>query len=294
MAKIIRPTYKIEETTLGFADLSKYKPDSNRRKVRPSVVQSIYNQLKVGKHFEAPLSVNRINGNDEMFDGHHRMDAVKRYLADNRSDKIKVTFHVYTELTEEEVKEEYTLVNKGTKQNTNDVVQQYQDDITILGMMRNGWTENGRTQKFACSITAYPSATSMSFFRLVGAYLAAKDRAWSGGYMESAFQFVDDAIDMTVTDLKLMNAFMHDFLAAFGPLKKNPFARSTPFTALFKIWMDNRDKMTPAIMVQRWKKLKGDHQALEIGKSGGAGATIVCRDMYKLLMNANRKRYLFV
>jgi len=290
----IRPTYKVEETTLGFADLSNYKPDSNRRKVRPSVVQAIYQQLKNGKHFETPLSVNRINGHDELFDGHHRFDAVKKYLAENRSDKIKVTFHVYTNLNEEEVKDEYTLVNKGTKQNTNDVVQQYQDKIKVLGMMRNGWTENGKTHKFACNVTVYPGATSISFYRLASAYLAAKTPSWSGGYMKSAFDFVDEALDMTTTDLKIMNAFMLDFTAAFGQIKNNAFARSTPFTALFKIWIDNKEKMTPSVMVDRWKKLKGDNQALELGKSGGSGATMVCRDMYKLLLNSNRKRYLFI
>lgn len=294
MEQTLRPSYTVELIEFSLKDVGRFRPDANRRQVRPSIVRSITKQLEEGKHFESPLSVNRTSKGEFLFDGHHRFDALRSYLVKNKTAKIAVPVHIYDNLSPDEVKEEYTIVNKGTKQNTNDVVKQYEEDIEIFQLMKNGYDLGGRKVQFPVTVSAYGSATSIAFYRLVGAYMAATATKWSGGYRGSAFDFVDEAKKLGRKDVLEMAAFLKDFLAALGPIKNNPFVRGTPFTALMKLWCDNRDRFTPGVISKRFAKLKGDAQAHEVGKAGGSGATVTCHMIYKTMLNTNRQRYLFV
>ena len=293
MANIIRPSYTIRKISLTKANISQLTKDVNRRKVRQGVVNSIAKQLSVGKHFEAPISVNNRAGVYRMFDGQHRLLAIEKHIDLNPTDEVEITAHVYDNLSDAEEKAEYTIVNKGTKQSTNDVIMQYANEIPIFRMMTNGWTKAGIKHKFACKVTAYPTTKSMSFLRLVGAYMAAVSETWSGGSSLSAFEFVAAAQAMTSTDVVMMNAFVIDFQAAFGNIGGNDFARGTPFTALFKLWVDNR-QMNPKTMIRLWKQLIGNTQIMQVSKPGGMGACKVAIGIFGSTLNGTRRTNRFV
>jgi hypothetical protein len=292
---ILRPSYKIEKRVLDAVSIAAIDTPVNQRKVRTGHVKGLYDQLCDGVHFETPICINRkANGTEATFDGWHRTVAMHRFLTENPKEKIQVTLHIYDDLDEDQERDEYSKVNKGMKQTTNDVVCQYKDDIPIFTHMKNGW-KNGLTHvQMACPVTSYPSPNSVSFYRLVSAYLACTSKTWGGGYVADAYTFVETAKNMTLQDVKLMNAFLKDFISAFGGMNKNPFLRSTPFQAVMKIWLDNRTKLPQSTMVTYFKKrLVGDASVALLSKSGGTGATIGAHQMFVSLLNAGRKRYLF-
>ncbi len=292
---VLRPSYRIEKRILDAKSIAAIAMPANQRKVRSGHVKSLYDQLCDGKHFETPLCINdRKSKGEQPFDGWHRILAMQRFLADNPAEKIEVTLHIYDDLDESQERDEYTTVNKGIKQTTNDVVRQYEDDIPIFSKMKNGWRNGTKHTQMACKVTSYPSPSSISFYRLVSAYKACTNQTWSGGYFGDPFQFIADTKSLKINDVKTMNAFLLDFFGAFGPVKNNPFLRSTPFQAVMKIWMQNKEKIPLNTMVSLFKKrLKDDAQVDILSKSGGCGATLVAHQMFITLLNAGRKRYLF-
>jgi len=292
----LRPSYKIEQRVLDATSIAAIALPANQRKVRKGHVKGLYDQLCEGKHFETPVCINdRKSRGEQPFDGWHRILAMQRYLIEKPNDKIEVTLHIYNNLNDDEERDEYTIVNKGMKQTTNDVVRQYEDEIPIFNQMKNGWRDGTKHTQMACKVTSYPSPTSHSFFRLVSAYFACTNKTWGGGYVGDAFTFVAEAKLLKIKDVKIINAFMLDFIDAFGPIKNNAFLRTTPFQAIMKIWMQNKEKIPQPTMISLFKKrLRDDAQVDVLSKSGGCGATLVARDMFVTMLNAGRKRYLFV
>jgi hypothetical protein len=289
----IRPSYTVKKIVLTAKNIDRIVGAINQRKIRTGVVKSILEQLRLGKHFESPISVNFRDGDYRLFDGGHRTMAMRRFFDEHPNEKIEVTMHVYDNLSDEEEREEYTIVNKGTKQSTNDVVKQYASTIPAFQLMLKGWQKGGKHNKFACPVTAYPSPNSVSFYRLVSAYFAAQQENFMGGYPGTAFEFIDKAQDLTKEDVFMMNAFMKDFIDAFGPLKNNGYVRSTPFTAIFRLWYDNRMNIPANSMPKRLEKLCKDASVQEVSRAGGMGATVSAHQVFKIILNASRTRYLF-
>ena len=291
----IRPSYSIVEHEFDATNIGAFTRAINQRKIRMGVVKSIANQLVAGKHFETAICVNkRKDIGERIFDGGHRILAMEHHFKKHPNDKIKVEIHVYDNLTDAQEKEEYAVVNKGTKQSTNDFIRQYRDDIAVFKAMRNGWKEGGINHVFAAKVTTYPSPSSLSFYALVGAYFAVTAKTFSGGYMGKPHDFVADAMALGLQDLKLMHAFLRDFEVAFGKASgKNSFAKGTPLTALMKIWLDNRTTHSSSVMVRGFQKLVGDPGIVQLMSSGGYRAVITIHPVMLAVMNTGRLRAKF-
>ncbi|MBR9701168.1 hypothetical protein GOV11_04855 [Candidatus Woesearchaeota archaeon] len=293
----IVPSYSVRSYFVTYNDIlkGKFVQLGNRRKTRPGAVKELYNKLTNGQHFETPLVINERDSVWRLVDGNHRLEAIKRYLLKNTTDRVKVTLHIFNNLDDDDEKDLFTTVNKGSKQNTNDVVKQYEDEIPSFSHMKNGWQSIAGHHSFACNVSAYPTPSSVSYYRLVGAYLASQESTFGGGYIGSAFDFIDEAKKLKLEDVQIMNAFMMDFISAFGNIKNNEFIKTTPFFALMRIWMDNKERLTPPQLISRFKtKIRNDPVALLSSRGGGSGATMVARTNFVQLLNAGRTRYLFV
>ena len=294
----VKYEYRVEKKIIKAADLNNgfFQQLQNRRKIRPATVKAILERLNDGKHFGTPLHVNKIERNAYIIDGNHRWEAIKRFLAEDPNNTVEVTLFIYDNLIGDEEKDVYTTVNKANKQNTNDVVKQYEDEINILKFFANGWQEGGTTLKqFPVDVTIYPQPNTVSFYRLVGAYLACKAQNWHGGYMGTPWEFVDDAKALRLQDIKEMSAFMTDFMQAFGGVvKNNNWLRGTALTAVMKLWIDNRANIPPDRMVRLFeKRLYNDAKAVDLGKAGGSGATITAHSIFKTLLNKSQKKFVF-
>ena len=290
----VKYDYRVEKKIVKSADLSNgfFKELQNRRKIRTATVRQILALLASGKHFRTPLHVNDKNGGHFIIDGNHRWEAIRRFLAMDPNNLVQVTLFVYDNLDEDEEKEVYTTVNKANKQNTNDVVKQYEDDIQVLKFFKNGWT-NGVPggHKFPITVSIYPQPGSVTFYKLVGAYISCKEPIFRGGYIGTPWEFVEEASKLKLQDVKEMSAFITDYMMAFGVVpKNNPWLGGTPITAVMKIWFDNKSTVPMAQMVKLFKKkIYSDHKMLEYTKSGGAGATVAAHRAYLGALNTQRK-----
>jgi hypothetical protein len=293
----LRPEYVVEEKTISLQDIQNdvLIPSTHPRKIRWGVVREIAEQMENGQHFNSPLCVNKRQGKHHLFDGHHRLEALRRYLTAHLSHKVVVTLHVFDNLTDAQVKEEYKLVNRGTKQSTNDLVSQYEDELQAFQLMQNGWNERGGHKTFACPVTAYPSPASLSFYNLAGAYMACREQNFTGGYTKPAEDFIQDAMQLGIDDVKLMHAFLLDFDAAFGQVKNNDFVKGTRFTALLRLWMDNRVNIPQGTLVRLFKdRICANPQALQMSRGGGTKATLLAHQFFMTMLNAGRRQNQFM
>lgn len=293
--KIVRLNYITRKYTISKEDIvnGKFEILYNRREKKKSTYKSVLDGLLNGISFEAPLIINEVSktGVYEVIDGNNRFDAVETYVGMDDNNKVEVTLHVYTDLDDDQKKVEFTRWNKGKKQSTNDVVKQYEDEIPIFSMMKD------TTQyPFPVSVSVYGSVSSMCFYRLVSAYIGAKhEGSFQGGFLGDPWKFVSIAKSFNDVDYKLIRAFVKDFLEAFGPLKNNPWLKTTPFTAIFRIWYCNYKKISSDKMITLFKaKLLNDFEAIDLHKISGMTATQHVRSKYVNMLNKDRSNNIFV
>jgi len=292
---IVRLNYTTKKYIISKKDIAngKFQILYNRREKKLTTFKSVLNGLIAGISFEAPLIINEISktGVYEVIDGNNRYDAVEAYIAMGENNKVEVTLHIYKDLTDDEKKEEFTRWNKGRKQSTNDVVKQYEDEIPIFTMMKNT-----NSYSFPVNVSVYGSANSLCFYRLVSAYMCAKHEGkFQGGFIGDPWKFVNIAKTFNDVDYKIIRAFIKDFFEAFGPLKKNPWIKTTPFTAIFRIWISNYKTIPRDKMLSLFKsKLLNDFEALSLHKISGMTATQHVRNKYLEFLNQDRSQHIFV
>lgn len=260
----------------------------NRRNISKATVKSIFEGLVKDTHFDASFVVNKVNGRYRLIDGNHRYEAITKYLMANPNNRVEVTMHVYKNLEDAQEKLLYTRYNQGKKQSTNDFVQQYKDEIPLWKIISN-------PREFPVKVSAYGGINSISFYKLVGSYIACQKPRFPGGYMGKPLDFIEDSQQLGHRDAKLMAEFIKEFMRAFGPLRNNKWFRTTPFTAIMKIWMDNRENFKPDKMINLFEnRLRQDAEAIDLGASGGYSATKYARDKYLFKLNDGRQRDLFI
>jgi hypothetical protein len=262
----------------------------NARKIAPGTVAKLLAKMLSGETIEQPLVVNKRSERWRLIDGNHRYLAIAKYLAMEPTHRVETTITEYEGLSDDEEKAIYTEWNLGRKQSTNDVVQQYWDEIPIV----NDFEKLNSQGRLPVSVTPYPCPTSINLYRLAGAYLSAIRPTFPGGYTGSAFEFVDEVQKLGLRDATLMAEFMRDLITALGAWKNNPFGKTTPFNALMRIWLDNRERFTPDKLQRIWKtKLLGDYEVKTLMESSGIGATKHAYGRYLDILNAQRSRDLF-
>lgn len=283
---VVRLGYTTRKDFLTADNIDDFQALDNRRDIKTGVVNEIFNGLRNGVNYESPWVVNKKKGKVYMIDCNHRHAAVKKYLAAFPNNKVEVTLHIYTDLNEDEEKAIFTQWNKGRKQSTADVVRQYQDEIEIYGMMQ---------KNFPVGITAYGGSSSIGFYKLVSAYLAAIEPKFKGGYYGSPWKFIEECQDLGQKDSNLMAAFMKDFETAFGPFKNNLHMRTTPFLAIMRIWMDNKGTVPYTKMMNFFKlKIRNDAVAEKLGGMGGAKACVFVRDEFLRMLNSGRTNHILI
>jgi len=288
--EILRQTYISiqKEIKKDDIDAGLFEVLENRRNISAHQVNSILRSLEEGKHFDAPFVVNEVKGCNRLLDGNHRYEAMKIYLEKNPANKIEITIHSYDNLEESDERLLYTRYNQGKKQSTNDFVQQYKSTIKIWKIIQK--------DKLPIDVTVYPSKNSLGFYKLIGSYLAAiKPGSFVGDFGGKPLDFISEVQNLKKSDVVQIREFLKEFLLAFGPFRNNPWYSTTPFKAVFRIWMSNKHNMTPERMVYFFKqKLEKDYEAREMSKITGLSATRFARDKYLIKLNDGRSRNLFI
>ena len=260
----------------------------NRRKLRKGIINKLVRVLESGKHFETPLMTNRVNEKERLLDGNHRVEAIEKYLDKYPNMKVEVWVFSYDNLNTDDEKKMYTIWNLGTKQNTNDYIKQYWNDISIVKKMRS----NG----FPCDVSPFWTSSSIEFKILVAGYLGTKESVYNGGFTGNPMEFIELSKQLDEKDYNIIKSFLKEYISVFGnPDKKNPHYSQSIFCGLFRIWSDNLHQRTFEEINNAFIKLRG-HERVIYYCSLGWGRQIAnqCRIDLLNAINNNRTKNLFV
>ena len=269
----------VRKLLIDSSNIKNFHLLENRRKLRENAVKKLLEKLNRQDSFEAPFVLSeRKNGEYNLIDGNHRIAAIEKWLEENPDGSIEIWAFVYPGLSKQEEKKMYTEWNQGSKQSTNDFVQQYAEEIPLIDQLP------------FCTI--YGEKETIPFFRLVSAYLAAQAPKFQGGYLGTPWQFVEIAKSMNGQEVNDLTEFMDIFINSFGPLdekyningktKINPFKKTTPLTALMKIWYANRSRINNGEVIKAFKKLLSDARVNELLSLSGMSA---CKYAHLQLLN---------
>jgi hypothetical protein len=253
--------------------------EEERRKIRVGEVASIKagfsKENKLERHFSSPLVVNEISGIYRLIDGNHRFEAMRQKIASDPDFKICVWLEVYRNLSREDERKVYHITNRGTSESATDFLRHYWKTI-ILG--------DKILQELPVAI--YASEKKLAVKLVVGAYLCSKKAKFTGGYGAGGEKTVNDMQEMTLDDLKIIKAWYRDYSEVFGEyLKGIPWYNSTPLTALFKIWYDNKSDIPRDKMINAFRDCFQARTAIYLPniKSGGREA---CFFFYNVALQA--------
>jgi len=244
--------------------------------------------LESGKHFDSPFVCNYDSEEDifRLIDGNHRLAAIESFLEDNPGRRVEVGICLYTDLDEDTEKEVFTKWNQGTKQNTNDFIKQYWDNIPITKWMKKPY--------FPCRVKHCWAAGGIELKLLLSPYIM-KDFTGESqiSFQGSSVEFIHKAMKLTKEDHNILNEFMIEYIGMFGnPDKVNPMYRNCTFMAAMRIWLKNYQKFNPEVLRKRMLRLRG-HERVMYWATQGAGRanTIQClRDLLDVINSSIRRQ----
>ena len=244
----MKPTYVIEKFVVNKNNVNGFVI-VNKRNTRLTQVKNILRALRLGKHFEAPFVVNRRGNAIRVIDGHHRIEAMKKYFEDedNEDETIEVTMAVYKNLTNEQEREVYTVWNVAVRQNTHDFINSYKDTIP---------TFNRITSELPCNV--YGQKTRIRIKNLTEAYFVAQSETFTGGVSWTNYEFVARLQQLDDDDVDEIKDTFGIIMDLFNPYSYTDFMgmpafKTSPFTAIFSIIHKNKSKMPLSYLRKRVK-----------------------------------------
>ena len=281
---------KTERVILDKQNIKRFVKLTNRRDLRTGVVNKLVKVIENGDHFETPLMVNRKKDKDRLLDGNHRVEAIEKYLTNNPADKIEVVLFYYEDLTVDEERKMYSKWNLGTKQTLNDFIKQYWNAIPIVKLI-------AKDTKFPCKVTQKWAKDSIEFKQFIQAYLMSKSKVFGAGRHPTALEFIEVCQKLGEKDLRVMRAFMTDYVDVFGkPDRRNMHYKKAVFTSLMRLWIDNYQAVGYSDMKKHFTKIRGHERVVYYSALGAANLEIVrqCHIDLRGTLNGNRKIPLFV
>jgi len=284
----MKPTYVIEKFVVNKNNVNGFVI-VNKRNTRLTQVKSILGALRLGKHFEAPFVVNRRGNAIRVIDGHHRIEAMKEYFSDldNKDKTIEVTMAVYKNLTDNEEREVYSVWNVAIRQNTHDFINSYKDTIPMFGRL---------TTELPC--TVYGMQTKLRIKNLTEAWFVSQNKTFTGGVSWTNFEFVSNLQQLGNKEVDEIKETLGIMMDIFNPRGYTDFValpafKTSPFTAIFSIIQQNKDRVSISYVKSRMKTaLANNSLLLDRFNQGGRKACMQAHaEFLRQLNNSGSKRF---
>ena len=275
----------MKKEVIDKSNVSKFLINLNeRRNIREGKVKEIYSALKDGIHFSAPFVVNEITGVWKLLDGNHRFEAISKLIEEDKSFKITVWMAVYRDLSSDGEREVYKLWNIGTTQSSTDFLKAYFNTIPLR-----------RELISKLPVTIYGDKVTMPMKHFVGCQIVSKNGGkFGGGYSAPKEQVIEDFRDLDMEDIDTLAEFYEFMKDVFGQYDKKgnvQFYQTTPISAFYRIWYDNKGHISDDRMKKAFKKVFATNPAIwrENTKAGGRSASqLFYRIALKSLNEINR------
>ena len=172
-----------------------------------------------------------------VIDGQHRIEAMKLFFKVFPSDKIKIWWALYRNLTPDEERKVYRKWNIPIKQSTDDFINSFKDEIPFFKEM---------TKQVPCSI--YGSSNKMKIRDLINAHIASSEKPYKGGEKKTTYDFVKYMQQLEISDINnmktnfeiLQEIFNSDNVKDFGKLSA---FKNIVFRALYYLVENNKEEL---------------------------------------------------
>ena len=245
--------YITDVMVIDSKNISNFLDVPNRRLIRPSQVRSILDDLMKGDFHSPSLVLEKIDRHKMyVLDGGHRMDGFGQYLDMYPSTKISIPCHIYEKLTDEQRRHIYNRYNIPIRQTRDDMIHTYKDTIPIY---------DGLIQALPCTIYG-KERENMKLSHVCSCYISAQhDGEFTGGFEAKPHAFVTRLQELDMTDLNNIIMFWSVMKRSFNivdgeSITHTQSLKTTPFSVLFRLWYQNKDRIADDDIVDRFKDLR--------------------------------------
>jgi len=265
----------MKKELINSSNISKFVINAkDRRDIRNGVVKDLIELLQGGGHFSSPFVINEVSDKNRIIDGNHRIEAIKKCIQTDANFSIVIWMAVYRDLTLDEERDIFSLWNKGKTQSSTDFLKMHFQNVPL-----------GTEMLRRLPVTIYGDNNNLQIKNLVGCQIDCKKHrihftgSYSGGKEDTVFDFQH----LTPEDVDTVEDFVEFMKSTFGAFSKTnkQFYGTTPLSAFYKIWFDNKNHIKSSTMVNAFKKIFANEPRrwLDWTKSGGRAAS---QTLYKI------------
>ena len=205
--------YETKEVSLTKEDMDAYVSPISPRDIRQRHVNTIHQSFNLGKHVEGIIAVNAVDAERklEIIDGNHRMAAIRQWLSSYPKDAIRATLHIYRNLSPDEKKHLYMVLQNSVVQTKIDILKTQCYDTFLYKAFFSSMDK----RSFPCRVQLNETVAmnSIKFFRLVEPYYYRNSRS-AGTINKTDLPNIMKRFDKD--DLARMAQYMTDFIEVFG------------------------------------------------------------------------------
>ena len=205
--------YETKEIMLGAKEVEEYVSPVSPRDIRDRHVWGIMQSFHKNKGVEGVIAVNVLEAEKkiEVIDGNHRICAIRKWLVRFPEDRIRATFHVYRNLSQEEKKNLYMILQNSVNQTKTDVLKTQCYDSFLY----KAFFSPSEKKSFPCAVTLNENVARncIKFFRLFEPYYNRNGKAVNTIRRNDLPAIVNS---MNKSDLEKMAQYMTDFILIFG------------------------------------------------------------------------------
>lgn len=248
--EVLKKPYKQATILMNKETIRRFIRPEWHRRFREPHVRNIMTSLIGGVHFSEGITVNFKEDNYRVINGNHRVEAVRRVIAQFPEFSVEASITSYIDLSLEDERDLYTLINTTKAESMDDFLRSHCHDAEIFLLMK---------KKFPCTVDFYSaSANSRNYFHfstLVRPYLERNSISKvSVGYRRE--YLVKQIKEMDETDYDRIREFVEFFISTFGePNPDNVYAQAGKVNVISKIFYTEQAGIGSENLSKRFKEL---------------------------------------
>ena len=228
--------YEIEKITLTKKSLEELVI-VNPRKLHTAQVQSIYEALLQGMHFDSIFVINRRADTLRVIDGNHRVEALRLFFTKYSRMKVTIFSAMYDNMDDVQERAIFTRWNISITQSTDDFINSYKDTIPMFSRFVN---------EMECSV--YGRHNRMKLRDVATAYYASFEKPYHGGEGKTKIDFIQYMQRLTDSDLDIIIQNFRVLKTIFDAENRKDWMRQAAFQnvsyrALYYLVANNLDRL---------------------------------------------------
>lgn len=230
------------------------------------------------------IVVNKVNDKFRIVDGNHRFEAIKEYLSENPSKKIRATFQIVKDLSLDEEKQIFMVVNTMKQQSRMDYVKtQCHESFIYQALME-------KKQEFPVEVSERFSKKvgCVAFQTLIEPYIVQERKSMR---FATTAELLMKVKGMSMYDYHRLYDFMNAYLDIFGvPNPKTAYGCPAFLIAFQRLYWSADGLVESDEFIERMKENLPDYSQSLIGLANSMNSSFTSHGtLYKKLLECVNK-----